>query len=447
MKPKTIFYHFFFIQVLFTLVSWARYFLSNQQFSLVYKSPTKESLVLWVLFALTILWSLILVLKQPQISFSFIQEIVLLCVVFFQLPFISNDLYSYFYYGQLTLDGLSPYYRGNLQPNYFLQFCDPIYKETICMYGPIGLFFLKSIAYVSCQNIWLALFSYKLISLISLILTFIYFKKESINSILLLYPIVLLQAFGQGHLELFGILIVSIALIQWKKKKYFYFTLLLVIATLIKFHFVLFFSIIFLIPDIFKSFKVIPSIISAALLGILIAAFFYTPLILSPLDVLIPLKNMSQLRPSGGWQDIGTFIYCIANHIDGSISSHSIASYNFLKPFFTSIAVLLTALSFYTNRKTPKNWLFLLLFMVIFVISNRVFSWYFLLFIPLFISNFASAESQKWIFIIMFMYTLSESSLMVSHKVIESTIVVVFMLFAILYGFFTYKKLLACSKN
>lgn len=454
---KKYYYKAILATIAITILSWIRFIVNEYQLPLFqYNYNVFWGLILYIsfVFALIVQYGAFSKIIDAVELFNYKFFGLILMISCLQLPFLSNDIFSYFYYGKIANLGSNPSLLSSLQPNFFSSYVDPIYLKTISMYGSVSIAFLKGNVSFPFESIFAYLILYRLAQiLIVLLLLFVVkklgFENNSGLKMCMYNPIFLTLCIGQFHIEWLGYILVLLGVLFYLKERLVLSILCIILAVFVKFSFLFFLWLPFILFLKNKN-------IGALFLG-LISSFLALYAInvyaeVSFLDFFSSMSNLQKMRPSGTWHDIATFIISLTRHSSSTDANVAVDIYTQFSNYFKIIAVsLFFALvyrAFRTNKLDKNSFLTITLFCLIVFISNRIFSWYFILILPLFLlKENMNLHLKKWLYISSFLYILSEASLIVPQKNIADILVVVFMIFAILYGFFTYFKLFLWFKK
>ena len=443
--------------MLIALLSWLRLYLNEFQLPLfTYRYSTNWGVFLYVVFVVVLgfqFWSLFKVIySEDKLSLSFYSKLILLSCL--QIPFLSNDIFSYFYYGAIAKSGANPSLVASLQPNFFSQFVDPIYKQTISMYGSVSIALFKGVLAFSSDGIVSVLMIYRLGQLLLIALLFYVIKKGNFENqhglkMCLYNPVFITLCIGQYHIEWLGYILVLLGVLFYLKEKLVWAILLIFLAVFVKFSFLFFLWLPFVL---FLKKKNFISMGMGMVLSAVSVYFINLYAEVSFVDFVSSMNHLQKLRPSGTWHDIATFIISLLSNSSSTDANVAVSIYTQYSIYFKiiSISFFLIMLGFSSKYKKLNTYEFLTitLFCLLVWISNRVFSWYFILMLPVFLlKENKSKYLINWLFISSCFYILSEASLIVPQKSIADILVVVFMLFAISYGFYSYFKVLLWYKK
>lgn len=111
-------------------------------------------------------------------------------------PVMSNDVFSYLFYGEYFLQGKDPYLLQN-GLNVFSPWVSDLYIDIPCVYGPVGLI-LSALAALP-GNIWVSLLVIKLTGLAFSLLLYNSLKNNNLLVAVTLTPVLFAEVLGQGH--------------------------------------------------------------------------------------------------------------------------------------------------------------------------------------------------------------------------------------------------------
>lgn len=297
-----------------------------------------------------------------------------LIILFFSPPFLSNDVFSYLYYGYNLIHGQDPYAIPDnkfILNNPFSFYVSELYINTPSVYGPISnLFFAIASLF---QSVWISLIVIKLINLFSYMVIYHIFKLHNRSIPFSIFSLILIECIGQGHNDLWAIsfLIISIHFSQIGQS--FLSALFLVFMLMTK---ILYLPLSF-IPFILlfqQKRKIIPFSLSVIILN-MVWYFLWKD------SIIIPLISGFNMRISGGWADI---FHAFFNFI-----SLPVFSMNQLSGFFNMVAVILVLgvsiyyiIKRYFNFNSLVTYFTIIIFIFYFIFISRIFSWYLLFLIP-----------------------------------------------------------------
>lgn len=249
-------------------------------------------IVIGLLLIFSVLY-LLLIKKEKQIFRNYKQIILFIAVISLlftlTLPFLSSDIYYYIGDSWLASKyGENPYYTTvkDLQDN---GINDEIldntgyWSNTTSVYGPLWNSIAKVLVSLSLGNVTIALFIFKLVSLLIHVLnSYLIYKITKSKKYMLLYglnPLVLIELLSNVHNDIYLILFILLALYFMIRKKSICFTVLfLALSITIKYSTVL--IVPFILIYCFKNQPIPKRILYCILTGLTIIALvvlFYLP--------------------------------------------------------------------------------------------------------------------------------------------------------------------------
>lgn len=215
----------------------------------------------------------------------------------FTPPLLSNDLFSYLYYGRFSLSGYDPYQEATFRhaaSNVFYAYTSPLYQQTTCKYGPLAL--ITTFLPAASGSVWAGLLAYKFINALFVLLLFFQTGKYPRLLPFFFTAVLLIEVTGQGHNDglaiYFGLLLLQAArggngmmAALWGLcmllSKFLYLPLIVVAGSM-------------LLPSWKKS------IGYAGMLAAGLLSWYF----IHPLSLTTPVLSGMGLRPSGSWADV-----------------------------------------------------------------------------------------------------------------------------------------------
>lgn len=327
----------------------------------------KFTLIYVILFLLYIT-TIAIIQKQGTLKPAFL-SIIIIFAVFFRVcllpssPALSNDIYRYLWDGKVSSSGINPYSYPPASPNLkYLQdenFKKIGHREAFTCYPPLsqmifmlaykinpGFYFLKII---------FVLFD---IGIMLLLLGILKFLKKNVSKIVIYAwnPLVVIEIAGNGHLDSFAIFWVILAVFLYYKKKFFFSSFSLVLASLAKF---------FAIPLLFLC-GAKPLKLSRFLLVLGFAGLFFLPFICAGSKIFKGLADYLSL-----WEFNGSVFPLVL---------YLTKSYTLTKTLIFIFLFIIFLCLFNKNIELPKAIFIMLAAML--VLSPTVYPWYLLWILP-----------------------------------------------------------------
>lgn len=231
-------------------------------------------------------------------------------------PFLSNDLFSFWAYGEAFNQGQWVY--GNeifLNSTDMYKYVGDLYKDTPCIYGPLALWISSGITSVAAGDFLTLFLLTKIVFLGIFVISWkwsryisnVYKLPRFWVTAIYFNPLVLIEGLGQNHTDIIGMLMIVPGLLYWLNGKGAWLALGIGLALSVKMTF------IFLLPLLlfhnnykagFYKWERMPVIF---LYGMLCLSGFFLPhLSFFPRteSLTAPFSILGQLRPSGTWPDL-----------------------------------------------------------------------------------------------------------------------------------------------
>jgi len=293
-------------------------------------------------------------------------------------PLLSNDVFSYLYYGEFAFaDPYSSSIIAFADENTFYSYISPVYKDTLCVYGPLSL--LACMLPAIAGNVWISLLLYKLVNVCFYLLLLRRAKPYPRLLPVIFSSVLLLEIVAQGHNDIIAIYFIFAAIdaaLHRKSVTSAMFGLFMLLSKILYFPFLFICGILLFRHSIRKGLLWLGLTISG------IAAWYFV----HPASLTGPLATGHSLRTSGSWADLMfEFIKVLQPGWENA---------PLLTRLFQAVALLsclVIFLLFLRKRKLPADELpvlvslFIIPYFVFFI--HRLFPWYMVFTIPLFLMN------------------------------------------------------------
>jgi len=303
------------------------------------------------------------------------------------LPFLSNDVFSYFYYGEAVRAGLSIYENFDGRSLNWFHYIGQRYLTTPAVYGLplVGLYgFLDKIA---GSDPFLA---FALLKVVHAAAGVILYKALTLrypnNPTFWLgpaLPLILVEGLANLHNEFLVLPLAAWALFFFERRDYLPAFLLVGLATWCKLSFGLFFLWPFFQPDrphtTFRFWKGLGG--ALMVLGIISLVSWHSLFPTEPFreGFLNPIKTVNSLGPSSSLSDV---VFTLTRLTAGAETAQALQSLLGKALQLLSIGLLGLLYRNPSNRKNPRAlWLMSVVFICFF--SHRIMAWYFLMLVPL----------------------------------------------------------------
>lgn len=352
-------------------------------------------------------------------------------VSFFTLPIFSNDFFSLLTYSDSFLNGYSIYtaFDADTQSQFGI-FVNPIYSQVNCKYGPVNVLLMSIPILIGSKNFVLIFWISKFIFFLFTILyveAVLHFMENYDNRFLIaaLIPVWFIQGLGQFHNDIVGVSLIAWGYLLLLKDKLLPSILLLTIAALSKFTFLVFLGVPFLyqmernyllnLKVLFKLGILITTVF--CLLGIL----FYYPFVQNLSEILAPFKVMNEGIPSSTFADLTAYLMSFFNH---SLQGNFAITMPMFRVIGLCFFVFLAFVYFlnYKNENSHRVFILSVFSVLILVYSHRFLPWY-LMVMPLFIVLPDRSDWAKWLFWISFWSMFQDFAIMLDTTNIYGQIV------------------------
>lgn len=330
----------------------------------------------------------------------------------FMLPFLSNDIFSLFAYGELANNGTDIYGQTLVNPvSFFRQYCNADFGNGPDVYGPFLTGMLRLTAYFFSHNMIGALVFYKLLMLcfafvfIEVACRTASFIKAPTGLFLLvvLNPVFLLQGLGQLHSDLVAAALGMCLVFSVLKGRFNVAFLFAAFAIAVKVSYIV--TIPYLLLALYINKHDNASFFSKTLIGALILCaglgFLYYPYFTSIATILIPLHSVYDQIPTKSIPEVfGDIIFYIQGYFSGNLSAgntfindagqavQKASIWRFLETICRLTALISSCVllfHFFKAAKSERNWMkiylrLLLLFLLFY--SHVIYPWYLIIIVP-----------------------------------------------------------------
>ena len=341
-------------------------------------------------------------------------------VLFFSFctpPFLSNDVFSYFYYGQALAHGYDVYRAFDGSNLSWYGFVGERYLSTPSVYGLPLLILYATLGNFVGFHVYGSLILLKLFHLLALFLISTglsqYHKNEGTRNWLIALPLVWIEGLANLHNEFLLLPLCIWGIVFYYRKKIVISIIMWGLAAWCKFSFVLF--LFWPILDKNGPYVIREKLRSFLFGGILLlgahaitwfAVFrniqFYD-------GIYLPLKTVSSLGPSSSLADI---FYTVIRLFLSPVLAHSVNK--MINLFMQGASVILFLLILKRNHHaSPPYLLWMMSVIFITIFSHRILAWYFLMLIPLW--NIKLSTVWVWWLVIVSMIYSTQGLIQFTH--------------------------------
>lgn len=344
------------------------------------------------------------------------------------LPILSNDIFLYIAYGDVSNLGVDVFTQKNtLSQSKWLPYIGK-WVESPYLYGPLTLWVGKMANALGGNNIFLV---YYIIKLIGVLLGVVFLEmiglmvRSSANFVwITLTPILWLQNIGGFHYDLLAATFLLISIYFISQQKIVFALLLVALAAMCKIVFIIFLPYIiihyFMINPGRLNLKCIGYFTIGLIAFAMIAVLSYYPFWTGPKTLGVPLGFLSMQEPSKSFSEVlGEIIHTILGNVENTsytsdgVSGQKLMIWKYLRMIFNIIGILLalilsirflvkTGLKFNRSQLTE---LWVKLTMIFFFFYSHIFNaWYLIALLP-FIPLIADNQRLKKYLLIVCVYS------------------------------------------
>lgn len=302
-------------------------------------------------------------------------------------PFLSNDVFSYFYYGEALRAGLPIYESFDGRSLAWFPYVGQRYLTTPAVYGLPLVSLYAFLDWLAGSDPRVAIGLLKGVHALAWIALFRAleqrFAAKPTNWLGAALPLLMVEGLGNLHNEFLLLAPVVWALVLLERRRYGPAFLLLGLAAWCKLSFGLLFLWPFFQTDRPFTFARLWAGLGLAL-ALLGAAAWGAWQVLFPEESFLdgflgPIKTVSALGPSSSLSDV---VFTLARLMAGEAEAHRIQSWLGKALQLLAIGFLAWLFRYPENRKNPRAlWLTAVVFVCFF--SHRIMAWYFLMLVPL----------------------------------------------------------------
>lgn len=465
--------------ILVTLAAWGRYF-STGSFRV-----DDNPVMTWALYPILLLFlgGLILnfmgyvrFIQAPTLSLKKIKSVAIVAVLIAMLmpPMLSNDVMIYMAFGDLLNQGIVSYVDATLLgESKFVDYVAADWLDCPNLYSPFLLMMFGASTWLGKSmvgslvvfKIIVGIFAYLFVEL-----TYLFFKHQNITTkkyntfaLLVLAPVIWLQAIGQMHVDGIIMTIIMAMLYCLVQKKWLLAAVLTALVILSKTMYVVvfipFFTVYMFYQMNFKWLNFLKKISASLAIIAILCVGVYAPFWESSKTLTTPIEYHENKPPSRSHVEVLTDVVFYGSKLfgqpddfevgnlatnDGQEKDNKKAISKPLTTFFKLFGVLIAAwvflgLGFIKNHQTIFHIFAKILLVVVCFFSPIFHPWYFLLVLPFFVFT----QEKSWVIFIAAVFSFSnlhEIAFSIPKSSPLYLVSLLFVLFMVIFFFIYFKK-------